>query len=136
MVQLNFYKLTFGGNDEKQSRQFSVERGNRTAGTGSRIADCPSRNCTRQHQPMIRNLWAVCGRITARAVNLKARAEVRSQVRPRGACTSRSGTGTGFPPSSSVFLCPPFRRLSIFTRVPSGRWTMGPLGAHFYRYAV
>jgi hypothetical protein len=71
------------------------------------------------------------GRTIAQAVShrlLTAQARVCSQGIPCGINGGQSGTGTrfswesfGFPPSISFYRC------SIFTRVSSGGWTMGPL---------
>jgi hypothetical protein len=37
--------------------------------------------------------------------SLTAEARVRTRVNPCGICGGQNGTGTGFSPSSSVFLC-------------------------------
>ena len=48
------------------------------------------------------------GRALAQAVSRRAptaEAQVRSRVSPCGICCAQSGTGTGFPPSTSGFPC-------------------------------
>jgi hypothetical protein len=48
------------------------------------------------------------GRVMAQAVSrrpLTVQARVRFRVSPCGICGGQSGTGTGFSPSTSVFLC-------------------------------
>ena len=55
-----------------------------------------------------RNTSKTHGRAMTKAVShrpLTMKYRVRSRVSPRGICGGQSGTGTGVPPSTSVFLC-------------------------------
>jgi hypothetical protein len=46
---------------------------------------------------------------------LTAQASVHFRVSPCGICVGQSGTGTGFSPASSVFICQSFHRASPYS---------------------
>jgi hypothetical protein len=77
------------------------------------------------------------GRAMAQVVNhwpLTTEAWVHTPVSPCGICGGQSGTGTGFPLSSSVFPCQFHSTIDLHANISSGAWTICLLLARIQRH--
>jgi hypothetical protein len=89
-------------------------------------------------QTLIMNVL-VYGRAMAQAVSgrpLTTEAQVHVLVSLCGICGVKSGTGTVFSPSSSVFSCQCHSTVAVHCQIYSGGWTIGPLQAVVQRHSL
>jgi hypothetical protein len=67
---------------------------------------------------------------------LTAESRLRARVNLCGMRGGRNCTGTGFPPSSSVFPCQYHPTVVLHTHISSGGWTICPLVAAVQRHSL